>query len=66
MDSRTGELYPSLKEALAAGVPKEAAVELRGDQEAVERISRAVKAQHQPNRKARRKAARASRKKNRG
>ncbi len=60
MDSRTGELYASLDQAIAFGVKD--AVEVTGTPEAVQRISKAVRAQH----KARRKAQKKARRNNRG
>jgi len=44
MDDRTGDLYPDKQAALDAGVPEEHVVELRGTREAIEAISRKVKA----------------------
>lgn len=54
MDPNSGRLYESLAAAHAAGVTD--AVEVIGTPEAVERISKAVRAQHKKKRKAQRKA----------
>ncbi len=43
MDSRTGDLYGSLDEAVKAGVPKDVLVALEGPAGAVARTSRAVR-----------------------
>jgi len=43
MDDRTGELYSTMAAALAAGVPEEHVVEIRGDERAVQNVSSAVK-----------------------
>jgi hypothetical protein len=61
MDSRTGDLYPTVEAAKAAGVPDEFLVELRGEPDAVGEISKAVKEA----RRAAAKRAKASRKRNR-
>ena len=60
MDSMSGKLYPNIEAALLAGVKNP--VEIIGTPEAVDRISKAVRAQH----KAKRKAQKQSRKSNRG
>lgn len=59
MDPNTGQLYPSLAEALNAGVPD--AVEIIGTPDAVKRISRAVRAQQRSKRKAQKRARKANR-----
>lgn len=66
MDSRTGDLYMSRGEALGAGVPPEHVVELVGHHEAVQRVARATRA-HTPkaDRRAKRKAQKQSRRRNR-
>ena len=61
MDSRTGEMYPSIEAARKALVPKEYLVALEGEARAVRSISDAVKQA----RRAQSKRARASRKRNR-
>lgn len=43
MDSRTGVLYGSLDEAIKAGVPRDAVVEMDGFPGAIERVSAAVR-----------------------
>ncbi len=72
MDSKTGDLYPSIKEARIAfgnigGTAKEARmndlVEISGTEKAVKSISASVKADR--NRKRKNKEARNSRRKNR-
>lgn len=63
MDSNTGHLYPSIKDALAAGVPRSDLVEISGDPEAVQKVAKAVAAKARN--RARNKAARKSRKRNR-
>lgn len=66
MQVSTGNLYPSVKVAAAAGVPDGDLIELRGTLAQVESISRAVKRQHADDakRKARRQTQ-ASRRRNR-
>jgi len=59
MDSRTGELYPTMDAAVLAGASDP--VELVGTPEAVRSISAAVKAQHKAKRKAQRRARRTNR-----
>lgn len=59
MDPRTGQLYPSLTEALNAGVPDP--VEIIGTPAAVKQISKAVRAQHRSKRKAQKRARKANR-----
>ena len=69
MDSRTGDLYETRKDAIEAGVPEEAIVEIRGPKKAIEKVAGRVRwaAQHEERkRKARRRAQKASRKANRG
>jgi hypothetical protein len=61
MNSTTGEIWPTLKEALDEGQPAEDMVEIRGEEAAIQRISKTVKDQ----RRMKDKAAKASRKKNR-
>lgn len=43
MDSRTGDLYPSRAEAVAAGVPELDIVDVRGTPQAVRRIAGRVR-----------------------
>ena len=43
MDSRTGDLYPTKRAALDAGVPERAIVMLEGAYEAIRRVSRKVR-----------------------
>lgn len=66
MQVSTGNLYPSVKTATAAGVPADDLIELRGTFAQVESVSQAVKRQHADGakRKARRQAQ-ASRRRNR-
>ena len=59
MDPNSGRIYPTLEAAHIAGVKD--AVEIIGTPEAVERISKAVRAQHRAKRKAQKKARRANR-----
>lgn len=59
MDSRTGELYPTLAEALKAEASDP--VEITGTPEAVQRISKAVRAAHKAKRAAQKKSRRANR-----
>ena len=64
MDPHSGRLFPSVQDALDAGVDKP--VELIGRPEDIERISQAVKALHnKENKKAKRKAVQRSRRNNR-
>lgn len=68
MDSRTGDLYPSKRAALDAGVPEKDLVELLGEAHAVNRVARRVRmASRATNarRKARRQIERRSRRANR-
>lgn len=69
MDSRTGDLYPSIAAALLAGVPTQDIVELRGPEKAVRRIKLRVRRaarDEERRRKARRKMQKASRRTNCG
>lgn len=66
MDTMTGFIYQSFDAALTAGVPPERMVQIEGTPEAIESVSRAVSAAYRAERKARNKAAKASRRKNRG
>jgi len=43
MDSRTGERYQSVDEAIKAGVPRRDVVMVSGEEAAVRRVSAAVK-----------------------
>jgi len=43
MDARTGDLYRNKNEALAAGVPEEHIVELKGSKKSIQRVSRRVR-----------------------
>lgn len=43
MDSRTGDLYPSKADALAAGVPDEAILEVMGKPKAIQRVKRRIR-----------------------
>lgn len=43
MDSRTGETYPTRQDALDAGVPDEAILEVMGQPKAVQRVKRRVR-----------------------
>lgn len=61
MDSRTGNLYPTIDDARHAGVPNEHIVTITGPVLGVMQVSAAVKA----DRRRRAKAARKSRKANR-
>jgi predicted RNA-binding protein with RPS1 domain len=63
MDPNSGKLYPSLEDALRAGVEKP--VELIGRPEDIERISLAVKRLNKAEKKAKRRQVEKSRKKNR-
>ncbi len=64
MDPNTGRLYPSLQAAVDAGAKD--AVEVRGTEEAAQRISAAVKAQRKAQRKAASKSRRINRKRAQG
>jgi hypothetical protein len=59
MDPNNGRVYPTVELAHLAGVQD--AVEIIGTPEAIERISKAVRAQHKAKRKAQKKARRANR-----
>lgn len=63
MDPQTGRLFPTLEDAFKAGVEKP--VEIIGRPEDVERISMAVKKLHAAKKKAMRKQAKKSKKRNR-
>lgn len=68
MDTRTGDIYPSLQAALDANVPKDRLVEVTGTKKAVAHLRRRVRmaARHEDaKRKARRKAQKRSRRANR-
>ena len=66
MDSNTGELYKDKDEALKSGVLKEDIVELEGTEEAIKRVSTAVKSHYRfEKEKKKRKQQRESRRKNR-
>ena len=64
MDSRTGDLYPTKQDALEAGVPEDAVVEIKGHKKAVGRIRMACR-ETAARRKKRWKVQKASRKRNR-
>jgi hypothetical protein len=69
MDTRTGEIYPNLKEALKAGVPERDLVEVKGPAEAISRLQRAARSQGKRaaarQRSAKKRQQKASRKRNR-
>jgi len=44
MDTRTGDMYPTMQAALDAGVPADALVEVSGSPKAIETIREAIKA----------------------
>jgi hypothetical protein len=69
MDTRTGDLYPTLQAALDAGVPKDSVVEVAGTKKAIKGLQRRVRMaarSENARRKARRKAEKRSRRANRG
>jgi hypothetical protein len=43
MDTRNGDMYPSMAAALAAGVPKKDLVEISGPDAAVRRVQKALR-----------------------
>ena len=68
MDSRTGETYPSREDALNAGVPDEAILEVMGQPKAIQRVKRRVRMvarKIERRRAARRSMQKRSRKRNR-
>ena len=69
MDDRTGDLYPNLDAALAAGVPAKHIVQLSGAEKAIRRIANKVRRQSKSDaarlKKRRAKVAKRSRKRNR-
>jgi hypothetical protein len=71
MDTRTGAVYPSVAEALKAGVPERDVVEVQGTPAAIARLRRRLAEAHKARerearrRKRARQQARASRKRNR-
>lgn len=68
MDTRTGDLYPTKEDAIAAGVPEDSLVEVSGTKKAVRGLQRRVRmaSRREPaRRKARRQAEKRSRRANR-
>lgn len=63
MDPNSGRLYPTMEDALRDGVEKP--IELIGRPEDIERVSLAVRKLHDFEKKAKRKAAKKARRKNR-
>ena len=58
MDTRTGKLYPSVEAALAADVPPEHIVEVRGPEAAIRALGRKVQRLDQLEKRLRRKRRR--------
>jgi len=65
MDASTGEVFPSLREALDAGVDFDNLVEISGEPAAIAKVSAAVESSAKKDRRARNKRASASRRRNR-